>query len=342
MKKTIKKILKVGIFSVALVVFFIIIVFITIRATTQKHIWNNIAGVPHSEVAVILGASILKDGNLSPVLKDRVDMAINLYEAEKVDKILVTGDNSTLSHNEVSPVRLYLLEKGIPDNIIFLDHAGFDTYSSMYRARDIFLASKMTIVTQSFHLPRAVFIARELGIDASGMSADIGHYKFSNSVREIFANEKAVMNLFFNRKPKFLGEEIPIAVVGEDGQQCYSYNHEAKPDEPYAVSEFINLTIDGNKITGTKTGTQKGPDMTNGYSGTLTGTVENNTFNITFAYTIEGSQNQEKEIYRLKQDKTGIEKFRYPLIEKTGILVPDTTKEYQALFYARTVCLTDK
>src|SRR5665811_16553 len=155
-----------------------------------------------TEVAVILGASILTNGHLSPVLRDRVDTAIELYEAKKVDNILVTGDNSTVAYNEVNPVRLYLMEQGIPDKDIFLDHAGFDTYSSLYRARDIFLASSMTIVTQSFHLPRSVFIARKLGINAYGMNADQGNYKRMNYIREIFANEKAVMNLFFNREPK--------------------------------------------------------------------------------------------------------------------------------------------
>src|SRR6185295_18531017 len=97
---------------------------------------------------------------------------IELYKAGTVSKILVSGDNSTVSHNEVNPVRDYLLASGIPDRDIFLDHAGFDTYSTMYRARDIFGVASILIATQSFHLPRAVFIARALGVDAYGVDAD--------------------------------------------------------------------------------------------------------------------------------------------------------------------------
>ena len=158
----------------------------------------------------------MKDGALSPIFIDRVDMAIKLYEAKKVSKILVSGDNSTVIHNEVNPVRLYLISKGIPDQDIFLDHAGFDTYSTMYRAKSIFGVSSMLITTQSFHLPRAVFIARELGIKAYGVNADVGHILFRNYVREMLADEKAVLDLMFNRKPKYLGDKIPITGDGRN------------------------------------------------------------------------------------------------------------------------------
>lgn len=180
------------------------------RIYTNKYISKSVEGSNSSEVAVILGASTFKNGNLSEVLKDRVDKAIELYQARKVKKILVSGDNSTVYYNEVNPVRLYLLEKNIPEEDIFLDHAGFDTYSTMYRARDIFKVKSMIVVTQSFHLPRSVFIARVLGLNTYGVSADNGKYKISNYIRELFANEKAILNLLFNRKPKYLGEEIPL------------------------------------------------------------------------------------------------------------------------------------
>ncbi|MCR4306378.1 MAG: YdcF family protein, partial [Candidatus Yonathbacteria bacterium] len=99
---------------------------------------------------------------------------------------------------------------------IFLDHAGFDTYSTMYRARDIFGVTSVLIATQSFHLPRAVFIARRLGIVAYGVNADVGHMLFRNYVREALANEKAVLNLIFHRKPKYLGDTIPIMGDGRN------------------------------------------------------------------------------------------------------------------------------
>lgn len=202
-------------FGSLLVGIFIVTTNVTIYAVAKPHIYNSASDAPNAEVALIPGAAILKDGSLSPIFMDRADMAITLYKAGKVLKILVSGDNSTVSHNEVNPVRLYLLNKGIPDQDIFLDHAGFDTYSTMYRARDIFGVTSVLITTQSFHLPRAIFIARRLGIQAYGVNADVGHMLLRNYVREMFANEKAVFDLTFNTRPKYLGDKIPIR---EDGR----------------------------------------------------------------------------------------------------------------------------
>jgi len=200
-------------FTALCVGFLIIFIFTTnivIYVATKAYIYDEAQDAPERPVALIPGAAIFPDGSLSSIFLDRVDMAIKLYEMKKVSKILVSGDNSTDSHNEVNPVRLYLISKGIPDQDIFLDHAGFDTYSSMYRARDIFGVSSILITTQAFHLPRAVFIARQLGIEAYGVNADVGHILFRNYLREMLANEKALSNLIFHRKPKYLGEKIPM------------------------------------------------------------------------------------------------------------------------------------
>ena len=172
---------------------------------TKAYIYNDAASTPNAEAALIPGAAIFPDGSLSSIFKDRVDTAIELYRAGKVSKILVSGDNSTVSHNEVNPVRTYLVEKGIPDEDIFLDHAGFDTYSSMYRARDIFGVTSLLITSQSFHLPRALFIAHRLGMKAYGVNADAGRILFRNYVREALADEKAVLDLISYRKPKYFG-----------------------------------------------------------------------------------------------------------------------------------------
>lgn len=189
---------------------FILLSNILVHFSSASHIYENIEEAEVVETAIVLGAAIYSDGDLSPIYKDRVDTAFELYQAGKVSKILASGDNSTVEHNEVNPVRNYLLARGIPDADIYLDHAGFDTYSTMYRARDIFEVSSVIIVTQSFHLPRAVFIARALGIDAYGVPADDGSLKISNYIREIFANEKAILNIVLQRKPKYLGDTIPI------------------------------------------------------------------------------------------------------------------------------------
>ncbi len=200
--------------SFGVLIIFILTTNIVFYVGTKSYIYNDHTKAPKAEVVLIPGAAIFPDGTLSSIFRDRADMAIDLYRAGKVSKILVSGDNSTVSHNEVNPVRLYLISKGIPDQDIFLDHAGFDTYSTMYRARDIFGVSSVLITTQSFHLPRAVFIARQLGMKAYGVNADVGHILFRNYVREVFANEKAVFNIIFNTKPKYLGEKIPITGDG--------------------------------------------------------------------------------------------------------------------------------
>ncbi len=200
--------------GVVLVMVVVLAVIVVIHGSTKKYIYNDPAAAPVAQTALIPGAAILIDGGLSPIFRDRADAAIKLYEAGKAAKILVSGDNSTLSYNEVNPVRKYLLAKGVPDRDIFLDHAGFDTYSSMYRARDVFGVGSMLVVSQSFHLPRAVFIARMLGVEAYGVSADSGHILLRNYVREALADEKAVLDLLLRRAPKYLGEPIPITGDG--------------------------------------------------------------------------------------------------------------------------------
>jgi uncharacterized protein YxeA len=119
-------------------------------------------------------------------------------------------------------------------------------------------------------------------------------------------------------------------------RQCYTYSHEGTKDAPYTVHEFIDMTVDNGVISGKKTGTQTGPDMTNGYEGTLIGTVDKDTITAVFSYTVEGSKNKEKEIY--KTGKTGIEKLRYPLTEGNGMLIPDTTKDATHMLYSRVEC----
>jgi SanA protein len=178
------------------------------------YIYGSARDVPTTTVAMVLGASVFPDGTLSPVLRERADKSAELYFLGKVKKILVTGDNSAVSHNEVNPVGNYLVAKGIPKQDIFLDHAGFDTYSSMYRARDVFEVRDLVIVSQPFHLPRAVMIARNLGLEASGVGAGSGANVFYNTVREIPATFKALKDLAFSRIPKYLGPRFPIEGEG--------------------------------------------------------------------------------------------------------------------------------
>jgi SanA protein len=180
-----------------------------VKQNTDPFVYASVSDAPTSTVAMVLGASVYQNGTLSPVLAARADSAIGLYQSGKVLKIIVTGDNSEISHNEVNPVGNYLLAHGIPKSDIFLDHAGFDTYSSMYRARDVFLIKDMIIVSQSFHLARAVYIARSLGINASGVRAGGESFPY-NTLREVPATLKAYADILINRTPKYLGVKYPV------------------------------------------------------------------------------------------------------------------------------------
>ncbi len=190
----------------------VVVLNVFIYVATKNYIYDTPEEAPLVGVVLIPGAALLASGDLSPIFIDRVSIALELYETKKVSKILVSGDNSTDSHNEVVPVQNYLIENGVPEEDIYLDYAGFDTYSSMYRAREIFEIESILIATQSFHLPRAVFIGRSLGIESYGVNADEGNILFRNYVREVFANVKAVLSIMFRIKPKYLGDKIPIEV----------------------------------------------------------------------------------------------------------------------------------
>lgn len=185
-----------------------------VRFSTGAFTYTSVDDSPKTEVAIVLGASV-SGGAPSPVLAARADEAIALYNRGKVAKILVTGDNGALSHDEVTPVRKYLLAAGIPARDIFLDHAGFDTYSSMYRAREVFGVRTAAIVTQDFHMPRALFVARALGIDAIGVVAPQRRASVFEYLREIPASWKALIDLIVRRQPKYLGPVIPISGDGQ-------------------------------------------------------------------------------------------------------------------------------
>lgn len=190
---------------------------VAMRFSVERFIFQPSGDVPQTEVAIVLGASV-SHGAPSPFLAARADAAVALYKEGKVGKILVTGDNSALSHDEVTPVRKYLLASGVRAEDIFLDHAGFDTYSSMYRARDIFGARSAVIATQDFHLPRALFIARQLGIEAYGVRAAGTEGSFYDYAREIPASLKALWDVFTHRVPKYLGPAVPLS---DDGRATW-------------------------------------------------------------------------------------------------------------------------
>lgn len=162
------------------------------------------------DCVMVLGAG-LWDGKPSPMLKERLDFGLEAFESGCTDKMLMSGDHGTEYHDEVNAMKDYLAEQGVDRDVIFLDHAGFSTYESMYRARDVFEVKSMVIVTQTYHLYRAVYDARKLGIEAYGYKAEQLKYPALNYMREPFARVKDVIWCIFKPEPTYLGDTIPIS-----------------------------------------------------------------------------------------------------------------------------------
>jgi len=186
--------------------------------TSSKPFWvDDINEAKKLKAVLILGAKVYKDGNLSIMLSDRVDTAISLYQNGKADKILVSGDHRKESYDEVNAMREYILNKNIPAQDIFLDHAGFRTYDSLYRAKEVFKLSSFFVVTQAFHLDRAIYLGRQLGLDVYGIPADKREYLYHeyNLFREFIARTFAYFEIhLFPHEPKFLGPKINISGDG--------------------------------------------------------------------------------------------------------------------------------
>lgn len=172
---------------------------------------------PRAQAALLLGAQVYPDGRPSPMLRDRIRAAAALYRAGKVDKVLASGDHGQRSYDEVNAMRRELVRLGVPDRDVFTDHAGFDTWDSVVRARKVFEVESALVVSQGFHLPRAVWLARRAGLDAHGVAADAGGYAGQSrrgSVREVVARTKAAADVVTGAEPRFLGERIPITGDG--------------------------------------------------------------------------------------------------------------------------------
>jgi SanA protein len=198
-------------FSAALLVL-IIIANITVLIKSHKYIFDKVVEVPKCYTAIVLGAKVSSKGVPSDFLQDRLDIAIELYNNHKIVRFLMSGDHGQTDYDEVNNMKSYLIKHGINTRDIFLDHAGFDTYSSMVRAKKIFQINDVIIVSQKFHLPRAVYIARSKGLVAYGIKADKRNYAALKSLkfRELLAKVKAFAEVSINKKPKYLGNQIPI------------------------------------------------------------------------------------------------------------------------------------
>lgn len=171
-----------------------------------------------ADCIVVLGAGIRDDGSPTWMLEDRIKIGDKLYQNHAADKIIMSGDHGRENHDEVNTMKKYAINEGIPSEDIFMDHAGFETYDSLYRARDIFGAKKVIIVTQEYHLYRALYIADRLGLEARGVTADLRFYSKKMvywKFREYLARVKSFIKCIVQPEPKYLGDTIDLSVSGD-------------------------------------------------------------------------------------------------------------------------------
>lgn len=172
--------------------------------------------VEHAQTAIVLGAGVFDRGQLCLELQDRVDCAIDLFKAGKVDSLLMSGDHGERDYDEVNAMREYAVRHGVPNERIFMDHAGFNTYDSMRRAREVFQVENAVVVTNGFHVARSVFLARQAGIRAQGVNADKHRYFGADSYeqREFLARCKAFLYCYLLKPEPTLGGP-PIPITGD-------------------------------------------------------------------------------------------------------------------------------
>ena len=187
-----------------------------VRAFAQDRIVSADAA-PKAECILVLGAGVKDDGTPSSMLADRLDQAIALYQAGVADFLLMSGDHGQVEYDEVNVMKRYAVDAGVPSEAIFMDHAGFSTYDSMVRARDVFELERVVVVTQTYHLYRALYVADRLGLDAYGVGADPRAYagEAYRQLREVVARCKDFFMAWLQPEPAFLGDAIPV--VGGNG-----------------------------------------------------------------------------------------------------------------------------
>ncbi|MDR0334106.1 MAG: YdcF family protein [Dysgonamonadaceae bacterium] len=215
MKKlfTLKKVTITFVILALVVVGMIVICNAIINKTTEKQVYSDVNLIPHNKVGVVLGTSkYLSSGRLNLYFVYRIDAAVELYRAGKVDFLVVSGDNSRKDYNEPLDMKNELVRRGIPENKIYLDYAGFRTLDSIVRMNKIFGQHSFTIISQEFHNQRAIYIANRLGLNTVGFNAqDVDVYNgFKTKLREKFARVKVFIDFLIGKKPRFLGEQIEI------------------------------------------------------------------------------------------------------------------------------------
>lgn len=198
------------------VLFPLVLLFITnqiINTSTQKHLYHSIDQLPDNRVGLVLGTSPrIRDGSSNPYFNNRMEAAAKLFHNKKVEYLIVSGDNRSRYYNEPEYMRQALIELGVPSSSIFPDHAGIRTYESIMRARDVFGQTDITIISQKFHNQRAVYIARQKGMDAVAFNAADVYQEVNDRtrIREWFAKSKVFWDLFFQTDTDYADDTIVI------------------------------------------------------------------------------------------------------------------------------------
>lgn len=214
-----RRLRRVLIAAVALVVALVLVVggsYAWVRIDASAHQFT-LANAPSADVALVLGAGLRADGTPSEYLRYRLDDAAALFKAGKVKVLLVSGDNRTTEHDEPSAMRDYLVAQGVPVDKVVLDFAGQDTYDSCFRAKEIFGVTRLLVVTQQFHLSRAVFLCRQVGIDTDGVADPHPLVTSSPEIREVPAAVKAAWDAIWQPDPRHLGpheDGVTTALAG--------------------------------------------------------------------------------------------------------------------------------
>ncbi len=206
-------ILVIGVFAVTNLV--------AVKAGEAKIVTASVSQSHEADCILVLGASVNADGTPSWILRDRLDVAISLYKAGVAPKIIMSGDNGTASYNEVLAMKNYAITQGVPSEDIFCDHAGFSTYESMYRAQKVFGVDRMVVVTQTYHLYRALYIGNALGMNVVGVASDLRQYQNQTQydMREVLARTKDFFKTVFRVPATYSDGYIDLNQSGDVTEQ---------------------------------------------------------------------------------------------------------------------------
>lgn len=205
--------LKVMLISFITIILLIFAIDLWVTRSTQKQIFSDVNTIPAQKVGLLLGTSkYVAGGYINLYYKYRIDATVALFKAGKIEYVLVSGDNSNQGYNEPEMMMKDLVAQGIPAEKIFLDYAGFRTLDSILRCKEVFGENNITIISQPFHNQRALFIANNKSIQAIAYNAqDVSKaYGIKVGIREKFARVKMLLDLCFNKQPKFYGQKISI------------------------------------------------------------------------------------------------------------------------------------